>query len=309
MKRFVSLAIGILLGATVSIAGARTLIVQGGLSENEQLNNWLVISEKLLNSTSTFPSSGQVQKNEVLNAGTASSYASNAFFGLFDDFIQQTIVEADGPWIENSGAAGTDAAINAQEFGVVRLVTGTNSGGDIDGISGTTNASQLISHIPMQVDSTGLVFETRLHVNTAVTQTMVMVGFTDVTTIENPFEIGANDTNTLTATDAVMFVYDTRADTDEWFAMGVDSGTGATNTGTTSTAPAADTFQVLRIEVDGGRAKFYVDGKLKRTLRASVSPSTNIYATVFANGVTTSAQSIAARQVDIDYIFAGHARP
>lgn len=221
---------------------------------------------------------------------------TSAKFEIFDDFTYQTLTEADTPWILNSGAdaQAIDPAINAQEGGVVRLTSG-------DAGSGVANdGSQIICHIPVQADSGGLVFETRLHINTAVTDVQVCAGLTDVTTLELPASVGGSDAITTTFSNGCVFCYDTGADTDEWFAIGVDGDTDATGNAATGTAPTADTYQKLRIEVDadGEGARFYIDGTLAGTLTAAATAaSTNLYATVIVNATTTTSKTL-----DVDYI-------
>lgn len=223
-------------------------------------------------------------------------------FGVFDDFTYQTIPETDTPWVLNSGtdAEAIDPAINAQEGGVIRLTSGDA------GTGVAADGSQLVCHIPMQADSGGLVFETRLHINTAVTTVQVIAGFTDVTTLELPAAVGGSDAITTTASDGVLFVFDTDADTDEWFGIGVAGDTDATGNGALGVAPAADTYQTLRIEVDsdGATARFFIDGTEQGALTANaVSASTNLHATVLVNATTTT-----SRTVDVDYVYAGHNR-
>jgi hypothetical protein len=224
-------------------------------------------------------------------------------FELMDDFIQQTLTEADTPWILNSGSddLAIDPAINAQECGVVRL-----TGGDGDGTV-AVDGSQIVCHIPVQADSTGLIFETRLNIDSAITGVAVNAGFTDATGLEEPFSIGAADAITSTASDAACFVYDSDADTKQWFACAVDGDTDDTGNATTSTAPVADTYQVLRIEVssDGATIRFLINGTLVKTLSgaAGVSPDVNLYATVIA-----CSDGAAAKSVDVDYIYVSHVR-
>lgn len=216
-------------------------------------------------------------------------------FEVFDDFLYQTITEADTPWILNSGAdaQAIDPAINAQEGGVIRLTSG-------DAGSGVANdGSQLVCHIPVQADTGGLVFETRLHINTAVTTVQVVAGLTDSTSLELPASVSGT-TVTTNLSNGCVFVYDTNATTDEWYAVGVDGDTDATGNAITGTAPTADTYQVLRIEVDadGEGATFYIDGTLAGTLTAAATAaSTNLYATVIVNATTTT-----SRTVDVDYV-------
>ena len=222
-------------------------------------------------------------------------------FTYFDDFTQQTLTEVDEIWILNSGtdAQAIDPAINAQEGGVVRITTG-----DLDGTTAADGA-QMVAHVPVQADSGELVVEARLHINTAVTDVSINFGITDITTLEEPFTI-ATSTITSNASNAVCFVYDTAATTDEWFACGVDGNTDATGNGTVGVAPVADVYQVLRIEIaaDGESAKFFVDGVLKKTLTASVcAASTNLYATIIACATTTTSKT-----VDVDYVKISHNR-
>ena len=95
-------------------------------------------------------------------------------------------------------------------------------------------------------------------------------------------------------------MYDDQADTDVWFAVGVDGDTDATGNGSTATAPVADTMQTLRIEVaaDGETGYLYIDGVLKKTLTANVTnASTALYASVVIQETAA-----AAKTCDVDYI-------
>lgn len=226
----------------------------------------------------------------------------SAYFEIFDDFLYQTLTEADTPWILNSGgdAQAVDPAIGAQEEGVVVCTTG-----DADGAV-ANDGSQLVAHIPVQADSGGLVFETRLHINTAITTVSVFAGLTDSTSLEEPFT-NASDVITSVASDACGFHYDTDATTDEWWALAVDTDVDDTGNTATGTAPVADTYQVLRMEVsaDGATITFYINGTQAAQLTgaAGVSPDVNLYATVIANATTTTSKT-----VDVDYIYVGHTR-
>jgi hypothetical protein len=166
------------------------------------------------------------------------------------------------------------------------------------------DGSQLVCHIPVQADGGGLVFETRLHINTAITNVAVNAGLTDNTGLEEPFTIAGGDAITSVADDAVCFTYDTSADTDEWFALATDSTTDDAGCATTGTAPTADTYQKLRIEIssDGATINFYIDDTLELTLSgdAGVSPDANLYATVIACGDGT-----ASKTLDVDYVYFG----
>jgi len=224
------------------------------------------------------------------------------YFEVFDDFIQQTIVETDGPWIENAGTDGeaADAAISAEEEGVLYLVGGDGNG------SVAEDSSQVASHIPVQCDSGNLVFETRLKINGAITHTAVNAGFTDTTAREEPFT-NASDTITSVATDAACFVYDTGATTETWWACAVDGNTDDAGNASTGIAPTADVFQVLRIEINatGDVLKFFIDGvKVKELIGAGVTPDTDLFPTV----IVCSDGDAGTQSIDIDYIYFGHTR-
>jgi len=223
-------------------------------------------------------------------------------YGFFDDFTQQTLTEVDGMWIENSGtdAQAVDAAIVATaEGGQITIVSG-----NLDGTM-AADGSQVVGHLPVQADSGGVVFETRLHIDTAITTVSVCAGLTDSTSLEEPASI-ATATITTVLSDGVVFCFDSAATTKQWYAIGVDTNTDATGNALTGSAPVADTFQVLRIELDadGATARFYVDGVFKIGLTANAAtPTVNLFPTVTVNATTTT-----SRSVDIDYIYVGHNR-
>jgi hypothetical protein len=215
-------------------------------------------------------------------------------FEVFDDFIMQTLVETDTPWILNNTAA-SDPAIYNTERGVLRFSTTDENG-----------LVQAVCAIPVQADSGNLVFETRLRVDD-ITKIHIIAGLTDSTSIEKACSIAAGDAITTTLTDGCVFVYDTGADTDSWFAVGVSNNTDATGNGVTDTAPTNLVYQRLRIEVasDGATAKFYINDVLKKTLTANATrPSVDLYATVLVIGNTAGT----TRNVDVDYIYVGHDR-
>jgi hypothetical protein len=222
----------------------------------------------------------------------------------FHDFNELAIVEADSPFIFNAGsdAAAIDPAISVAERGVLRVTAGPGDG------TAAVDGSQVCLVVPVQADSGGLAFECRLKI-TDITKCSVFVGFTDVTTLEEPMSVSVA-TLTTNCSNGVGFVFDTAMTTDTWWAAGVDGDTDATGSGALDlvSTPVDDTYQVLRCEVaaDGESADFYVDGVLAHSLTASVcAASTNMYFTVFANGDGSNA---AAATVDVDYILVSHTR-
>jgi len=216
---------------------------------------------------------------------------------FFYDFHEAAIVEADSPFIFNSGSddLAIDPAINAQVGGVLRL-----SAGDGDGTV-AVDGSQVVVALPWTANAGGLSFECRLKI-TDITLGSVYVGFTDSTSLEEPFSVSAA-TITSTATNGVGFVYDTAMTTDQWWVVGVNGDTDAVGSGTTGTAPVNATYQRLRCDIDsdGLGASFYINDTLVSTREDAVcSASATLYFTVFANGNGTNAS---AHTVDVDYIW------
>jgi len=227
----------------------------------------------------------------------------SAYVEIFDDFLYQNGFSATNtPWILTEGTDTTtaDIDINAQENGVIRLTTG-----DTDGTL-AKDGVVIAAATPMQADSGGLVFETRLHINTAITGCSCVAGFTDTSGLEEAFTIAAG-TITRVADDAAVFVYDDGATTKEWYMCACDGQAVDGGNAATGTAPVADIYQTLRIEVssDGNTISYFIDGALEATLSGSngVDASTNLYASIVFNTTTNASATL-----DVDYIYAGHTR-
>ena len=229
---------------------------------------------------------------------------------LLDDFLLSA--DASG-WNDNTENSGTAAQLANREDGYVTLVTGTTSG----------NRSQITGERVWRSESGGpLMFEAGFVSITAITLRALYVGLTDATGIENPIEAsGSGDGITTTATDAVGFMYDTLADTDVWFAVGVDSDTDAPGAGPlaarfTERTPTAGTDQALKIVInEDGKATFSINGQMvnrgsnisgwehDERMTASVSPNVNLCPTV-----VVEARENAAKTVYVDYIFVAKGR-
>lgn len=234
----------------------------------------------------------------------STNFVSNTdTFEVFDDFTRKAFDETNENWILNSGSddLAVDPAIVIAEGGTAFL-----DAGDGDGTV-AADGSQLAWAIPVQADSGGLFMEARVKIED-VSEVSVNVGFTDVTSLEEPFSIGGSDAITSVASNAVCFVCDSGADTVEWFACGVDGDTDATGNGTLGVAPADGVYQTLRVEVDsdGEGAEFFIDGVSKGRLTASVcGASTNLYPTLIVCGNGSNA---AAAGLTVDWVRWGHNR-
>lgn len=211
----------------------------------------------------------------------------------YDDFLGDLVL---GQYTEISGAdAQAVQAIVEEQFGVYQLTSG-----DV-GDTPANDLEAITLSLEWQGDQGSLIFETRIHIDTAVTTAAVCAGLSDdVATVEMPAVISVA-TITTNATDGVFFCYDTDATTDEWYFISVDSDTDGTGTAITGTAPVADTYQVLRIEVDtaGAVCRGYIDGTLSITITAGCLTST----VALAPWVGIDSHTAASRILDIDYIY------
>ena len=228
---------------------------------------------------------------------------------LFDDFLLSADLTG---WNDNTENSGTAAQFVNREDGWLELTTGTTSG----------NRSQVTGERVWRAESGGpLVFEAGVTFITDTTEKGMFIGWTDVTTIENPIEAsGTGDGLTTTASDAVGFMFDEElTTTDRWFAVGVDSDVDATGSGVldaTWPRTTPDTSDhCFRIETDtGGDSAFYIDGlNVYRNnaagwvrsvyLDASVSADVNLTPTVLVETRETGANTIYC-----DFIYASKGR-
>jgi len=221
---------------------------------------------------------------------------SKSRFRIFEDFQMNTLGTSHRFTLSNDGGGGASPAITQAARGVCRLNT-TGGGG--------ANGSQLCIFTPVQLDDTGSCFiEAKVKINTAITGCSVNFGLTDNDAYEEPFTITGGGAPVATATDAVCFVYDDGATLKEWHAAAVDTGALDAGNGqlTTPTAPVADTYQVLRIDVpaDGETGiNFSIDGTIVHTLTGSTGVGDNVP----LYGVLIIQESAAAAKVaDLDYI-------
>lgn len=218
-------------------------------------------------------------------------------FGFFDDFEKLDT----GRWLATEGtdSATSNAAILAGGIGgVLRLTTG-------DAGTGLAADTEQLTHNTLQFKAANgnLVFETRVKLS-AITTCYAFFGFTDTVAaaLEAPI-MSASSANTLTsnATDAVGFMFDTRMSTDNWWLVGVANDVDATaqNSGY---APVADTYEVLRIEIDtAGAASFYRNGVHIGTVMSGAVTASVALTPVMSVSKTSVAASMTC---DVDYLHA-----
>jgi hypothetical protein len=190
-----------------------------------------------------------------------------------------------------SDAQAVDPAISSDTLVIVTGDAGTGDAADLSEAVGDTG------YVP---SSGAIVFETKVKFS-AITNVYGFFGFTDnKASLEAPI-ISAASANTLTsnASDAVGFMFDTAMSTDNWWLTGVagDSDATAQNVGS---APVADTYAVLRIEITtGGVATFYINGTIVGSaMTGAVTAGATIYPVLCA-----SARSTTSRTVTADYLY------
>lgn len=216
---------------------------------------------------------------------------------VYDDFVRSaqalSTTAVDG-WRSTKGTT------NTVDFTITPAVNGT-----IVGTMGDTTASmaaagvQLDHGLNWKANQGNLWFEARVKTS-IITNINLFIGFTDqVSALEAPASLSVT-TFTTNATDAVGFLFDTEATTDTIRLVGVANNVDATHQDT-STAPAADTYAVYRIELtSAGVASFFINGAQVGTALSGAVTATVALTPVIAgfNRTTTGNPTIT-----VDYIY------
>lgn len=177
--------------------------------------------------------------------------------------------------------------------GIVRLVTGADAGASM-----ALNGAQMQSQLNWAAEQGGLVIEGKFKMS-AITADAVFFGFTDqVAALEMPFTLAAGDVLTSNASNAFGVLFDTAADTDNWWAVGVAADVDAAKQNL-AVAPVADTMELWRIEVStSGSASFYRNGSLiGAAMVGAVTPSAQLTPVLAA-----FSRGAASRNIDCDFI-------
>lgn len=198
------------------------------------------------------------------------------------------------------GLGGTDPQVNfgtpaagAGQNGVFELVTG-----DDVAASMAVNGAQGQLFLDWRADAGGLFAEFRVKTD-AITTLALFIGFTDqIAALEMPFTLAAGDALTSNATDAVGVLFDTAADTDNWWLVGVANNVDATKQNV-AVAPVAGTYETWRIEISAaGAATFYRNGSVIGTaMTGAVTPTVLLTPVVAA-----FSRAAASRTILLDYL-------
>ncbi len=197
---------------------------------------------------------------------------------LFDDFLGDVLADE---WnAVETDTDGAQAVLAGGIGGLLRITTGNDDGNVVvlPDLSGVT------SYLNWQASNGGLRMAVRLKIS-RITLAYIFVGFTDVVTVEAPiYSAGSVDTITTDATDAVGFMFDTGMATDTFHLVGVATDVDATRQAI-STAPVADTFLTLALEVSAaGVATFFVNGNPVGTpMSGAVTAAADLTPVIYAS--------------------------
>lgn len=200
--------------------------------------------------------------NDVSNITRGAVFAVGVFYPesredryieIVDDFLGDAL---DARW---HAVAGSDPQC------IAPTVAGNVLGGSLllrggDDPAGTmaTNGSQFDAGVlNWRMDRGGFEMQFAVNVET-ITDVAWFIGMTDqVATLEMPFTMGAGNVLTSNASNAFGILFDTAADTDNWWLVGVKSDVDATSQNA-GVAPVAGTTETWRIQVTAaGVATFY----------------------------------------------------
>lgn len=216
----------------------------------------------------------------------------NSLIACRDDFLGEEIDGYKWQSIIGTDAECRQAIVLADQIGgVVRLTTGDDAAASM-----AVNGVQLHGQLNWRADRGVMEWEARVALD-AITTVALFIGLTDQRTVlEMPFTLAAGDVLTSNATNAVGVLFDTAADTDNWWMVGVKADVDATKQNS-AVAPVAATFETWRIEVDGtGIATFYRNGTLIGTaMAAAVTASSPLVPVVAA-----FSRAAASRNIDVD---------
>ena len=213
-----------------------------------------------------------------------------------DDFFGDTVNGDFWNLYSGTDAQATNPTINTNLIdGIASLQYGDDAAGDM-----AANGSELVGARQWRINEGTLRFEAAIYVPFP-TDICVYAGFTDNSaSLEMPFTLGPSDVLTSNATDAVGFLYDTAATTDNIWCVGVANNVDASKKN--SGLDFSTTTRVLRIEIDSSaNANFYIDGSKVNTtvMQDAVSSSINLAPCIAVFSRTTATSIIACDYVRV----------
>ena len=208
---------------------------------------------------------------------------------LTDDWSGRTLDT--NKWVVRSGVHGSVVPFAIAD-GILTGTTGAQSPTTV-----ADNAIMVASGLNFQADAGQINYGCNIDGDTSALA--AFCGLTDQdATLEIPASIAASDVFTPVATDFVGLLYDSRADSDFWWAVARNAGGTMQTVVTTATQTGATAPRNMRVEVDAaGDARFWIAGVEVATITAAVDP------TVLLSGqVSAMPTSAVARVVDVRYL-------
>ncbi len=210
-------------------------------------------------------------KGNVFNATDAAIESeADVYISLYDDFLNATLA----PWW--NGVVGTDpqclapGVAGSVQRGLMAMIAGDDAAGTMATNGVVFNAGV----VQWRADQKGLEITFRVYMD-AITNVAFFLGFTDTIALEMPFTLGAGDALTSNASNAVGVLFDTAADTDNWWLVGVANDVDATKQNL-GVAPTANVFETFKLYVDAaGTARLFRNNvALGSDMSLAVTPST-----------------------------------
>lgn len=239
--------------------------------------------------------------SDTLYVGREARAGVDSVVEVFSDFTER--VFDTNLWFALDGS--DPQATQAIEAGLLNGAL-TVTSGDVSTGTVATGGSGIARGLLWEASSAGdtsplqLIYRTRIRLP-AVTTMSVNLGFTDTTSLEEPFTM-SGATVSAVATDAVCFLYDTAATTDAWYAVAVNEGTLAS--AETGVAPAAGEWAEFEIVLNSDAdAVYLIDGEEVATIASACSPEANLTPLAIVCNTTTT-----TRSMNIDTIYAGGPR-
>src|SRR3990167_4005309 len=251
---------------------------------------------------------GITYRDKAIKMSGASWIEPSGAAVLFDDFLGDTLNT--NLWLATETATGVAWAISATAGDPVAAHGGWASAqtDNVDAAAEELAAAASATVGQWRADRGGnglLVFETRISIPTALTARILNAGLTDDPTEGAAIAMSLSTaTWTTTATDAALWVFSSLAtDNDNWVGQTVDTDVDGTHIAST-VATAADTAQLLRIELDSvGGAYFYEGGASMGYVSVGVTETVALCPYVALASTATTAADI-----ECDYVLTACAR-
>jgi len=228
---------------------------------------------------------------------------------LFDDFLGDTLNT--NTWVATETATGVAWAVSSTAGDPVAAHGGWVSA-QTDNVDAAAEelacmaATTVGNFRPDRAGNGLLVFEARVSIPTALTARFFNVGLTDDETEGAALAMSITTaTWTTTATDAALWVFDSTAtDNDNWLGQTVDSGSDGTHIAST-VATAADTAQVLRIEIDSAGGCYFYEGGAFMGVETAIGVTETVPLIPYVAAGSTATTAV---DFECDYVYTACAR-